>query len=58
MLVLARHIGERIIIQASDGEIIIELIEIGSRKAKVGITAPKSVKVLREELIEGAQNGQ
>lgn len=49
MLVLSRNIGEKITIGDS---IEICLVDIRGRKARFGITAPKEIKVVRNELIE------
>ena len=53
MLVLTRKIGERLILTTEQGERI-EILLIAARcdKAKVGVEAPQSVKVMREELIQ------
>ncbi len=47
MLILTRKIGEKIIIN-DDIEIIV--VDSNSSSAKIGINAPKSVRVFREEL--------
>jgi Carbon storage regulator (could also regulate swarming and quorum sensing) len=49
MLVLKRKIGQRIVI---GDNIIIQVIDIEGRSVKIGIEAPKSVPVVREELLE------
>lgn len=49
MLVVSRKQGESIII----GENIeLKILEIGEGSIKIGIEAPKSVRVLRKELIK------
>ena len=48
MLVLTRKIGETLIL---DGGIAITVYEIQGKHVKVGIVAPKEVKVYREELL-------
>jgi carbon storage regulator len=48
MLVLTRRIGERIII---DNQIVLEVLEIKGQRIRLGIQAPQSVSVLREELL-------
>ncbi len=50
MLVLSRAKGEKIII--SDN-IEITIVEIRGRQVRIGITAPLSVTILREELVGG-----
>lgn len=53
MLVLARKDGESIII--GDG-IEVCVIESGNGIVKLGVNAPKNVKVLRKELISQVRN--
>jgi carbon storage regulator len=48
MLVLTRKQGESILI---DDNIEICIIETGEGAVKIGINAPKNVKILRKELI-------
>ncbi len=47
MLVLGRKKDESIII---DGHIVITVLDIEGDRVKIGITAPKEIPVLREEL--------
>ena len=49
MLLLTRKIGESIII---DGGIKITVADIQSNQVRIGIDAPKEVKVYREEIVE------
>jgi carbon storage regulator len=49
MLVLKRKIGQRIII---GDNIIVQVIDVEGRSVKIGIEAPKSVSVVREEILE------
>ena len=49
MLLLTRKIGESIII---DGGIKITVADIQSNQIRIGIDAPKEVKVYREEIVE------
>ena len=49
MLVLSRKVGERIRIA---GDIVIVVTAIQGDRIKIGIEAPKSVRVLRGELCE------
>jgi len=52
MLVLSRNEGESIIFNLPSGEqITVTLTEYSGLQTKVGIEAPKDVKVLREELL-------
>ena len=48
MLVLSRHINQRIII--NDGEIIITLVAIAGEKVRLGIDAPIACSIHREEV--------
>jgi len=57
MLVLTRREGERIILSLSgDGgeqiEIAVSIHELRKGSVKVGIDAPKRVKIVREELVD------
>ncbi|MCP5305544.1 MAG: carbon storage regulator [Chromatiaceae bacterium] len=51
MLILTRREGESIILETSDGPIRVTLVEYkSSTDTAVGIEAPSSVKILREEI--------
>lgn len=51
MLILSRKPGESILI----GEgIEIKILEIDSNQVKIGINAPKSIKVIRSEILQHA----
>lgn len=52
MLILSRHVGERIMI---DPGIVIEVVRIDSDRVKLGITAPAEVPVWREEVWKAIQ---
>jgi len=47
MLVLSRKLSERIMI---GDDIYITIVSIGPNSVRLGIDAPKDVKILREEL--------
>lgn len=49
MLIISRKIGESLLI---DNEIEIFILDIKNDKIRIGIEAPKSVKILRKELFE------
>ena len=49
MLVLSRKAGERILIGE---DVVINIVRIGPNTVKIGIEAPKSVNIIREELCE------
>lgn len=50
MLVLTRSVGERLII--NDGEIKISILEVKGNQVRIGIDAPRSVSVHREEIYQ------
>lgn len=50
MLVLSRKNGEKISLTTSDGEIVVVVLEAKNNKVKLGIVAPKSVKVARDDI--------
>jgi carbon storage regulator len=47
MLVLSRRVGEQIVI---DGNISVTVVEIKGSQVRLGVTAPKSVRVDRQEV--------
>jgi carbon storage regulator len=49
MLVLTRKIGEQIVI---GDDIIIKIVEVKGKQVRVGIEAPRSVEVNREEIYQ------
>jgi carbon storage regulator len=53
MLILSRKTNEKIMI---GDEISLTIIEIRGDQVKIGIEAPKSVKVFRQEVFEAIQN--
>jgi carbon storage regulator len=54
VLVIRRRPGESFLI---DGDIRVEVLEVGSNHVKLGITAPKDIPILRNEVhITGQQN--
>jgi carbon storage regulator len=55
MLVLSRKVGERIKIAA---DIVVVVTAIQGDRIKIGIEAPKSVRVLRGELRENPSSVQ
>ena len=51
MLVLSRYVGEKIIVTSPDGtQITIKLFDISKTKCRIGIAAPTSWTVHREEI--------
>ena len=49
MLVLTRRVGEEIVIS---GDIRVTVVAVKGDKARIGVTAPKSVRVDRQEVHE------
>ncbi|GHU53088.1 hypothetical protein FACS1894132_04300 [Clostridia bacterium] len=47
MLILSRKKEESFVI---DDNIIVKVIDVGGERVKIGITAPRSVKIIRSEL--------
>ena len=52
MLILVRGVGERIII---GDDIVIQVMEIRGKRVKIGIEAPNTVPVHREEIYNAIQ---
>ena len=52
MLILARKLGERIII---GDKIEVSIVDIKGDQVKVGIKAPRDIKVYRQEVYEAIQ---
>lgn len=53
MLILSRKIDQKIKIGA---DITLSIIEIRGDQVKIGVEAPKSVKVFRQEVLEAIQS--
>ena len=59
MLVLSRGIGDAIDIELEDGRrITVVLMDMRPGRARIGIKAPPSVRILRHELIIQAERGR
>lgn len=57
MLVLSREIGTSITLRLEDGRTIeIKLLSIKEKRARVGITAPATVNIVRSEIDGKATN--
>ncbi len=52
MLILRRKIGERIVI---DGRIEVTVLRIRGGTVRLGVAAPRSVRVLRQEVLRPAE---
>ena len=51
MLVLSRKVGETVIITAPDGtSLVVMLIEVRGDKCRIGIAAPTTYTIHREEI--------
>jgi carbon storage regulator len=57
MLVLSRKMGETIVVGEGPDAIVIAVTLIDRGKVRLGITAPKSVPIIRGELIPIKQEG-
>jgi carbon storage regulator len=53
MLILSRKINESIIL---GDNIVVSVVDIKGDQVKIGISAPKEVKVYRKEVFEAIQN--
>ena len=51
MLVLERKEGQRIILETSDGTVEIVLFNLQQGRAAIGIAAPETIKIIRNELL-------
>ena len=49
MLVITRNPGESFMI--GDIPVVVQILAVKGRQVRIGVTAPKEIKVLREELI-------
>jgi carbon storage regulator len=54
MLVLSRKVNEKIVI---DGGIVVTVVKVEGGQVRLGIEAPKHVKVFREEILDKANQG-
>ncbi len=50
MLVLTRKTNQAIVLTCDESEVKLKIIHVGRDKVSVGVEAPLSVKILREEL--------
>ncbi len=53
MLILTRRVGEKIII---DGKIVVVVQQVINNQVRIGIQAPESVEILREEVFQRSQS--
>ncbi len=52
MLVLSRKRNESLVLYTSDGEVRVTLCDIRGSQVRLGVTAPPTVRVLRQELVD------
>jgi carbon storage regulator CsrA len=58
MLIIKRAVGERFRLKLPDGsECWVSVQELEGRLVSLGITAPRAVRILREEIIPRADRG-
>ena len=55
MLIITRRAGERIMI---GDDVVIEILEVAGNSVRVGIEAPRSVPVYRNEIYVAARDGE
>ncbi len=55
MLVLSRHRGERILV---GNDIVITIVDMQPGRVRVGISAPRDVLIVREELLPVGGSGR
>jgi carbon storage regulator len=58
MLVLTRKIDEQIVITLGEETVLVRVLEVGRDRARLGITAPRSVEVHREEVARRVEEWQ
>lgn len=56
MLVLSRRSGERLVLILGGQKATIELLAVSGNRARVGIDAPNSVRIVREEIQHSVQS--
>ena len=56
MLVLSRKLGEQVVIPKCDMTVTVVAIE--GNNVRLGFTAPRSVDVFRQELLDSMQSGE
>ena len=56
-LVTSRKPGQAVVFRTDEGLLIVKVISIGRGTAEIAIEAPKSVVVLREELVADKREG-
>lgn len=52
MLILVRKLDQRIRISHPDGDVWLQIVSVERDRVKLGFTAPPSVAIRREELVD------
>jgi carbon storage regulator len=55
MLVLSRHINERVVIGTPPNQVVVTLIEIRGDKIRLGFEAPANIPIHRQEIYNAIQ---
>jgi carbon storage regulator len=58
MLVLTRKKNEQLVIRLGDETVLVRILDVARDRVRIGITAPKSVAVHREEVARRIQEWQ
>ena len=53
MLIVSRHVGEKVVIGE---DVVVEVLEISGNTVRIGIKAPRSVPVYREEIWDAVRD--
>lgn len=54
MLILTRRVGEAVLVGEGDNAVTLTVLGVKGNQVRVGVAAPKAIKVLREELLDRA----
>lgn len=52
MLTLSRREDESLVLQTSDGPVVVLINQIRGSQVRVSIDAPQTIKILRDELLD------
>ena len=59
MFILTRRPNEAFIIELPNGETVkVAVLSVKPNQVRIGTDAPDDIKIIKEELLEGAQNQQ
>jgi carbon storage regulator len=56
MLVLSRKIGEKLLVNIGGRIVTIQITGLGGNRAKIGIDAPRDIKITRAEIESKPRN--